>query len=342
MPSRPTIRDVAARAGVTDMTVSRVVNRSGPVSEAVRLRVEQAITELGYVPSRLARGLRSRRTHTIALVVSDITNPFFTTIARGVEDAASDRDHLVMLCNTDESEEEEIRYLEMLAGQNVDGVLLVPAKGAEKACELVERYRLPLVLLERRIPNNAHSLVHCDTRSGARRMMEHLLSLGHREFALLTTPIGVTTADDRVQGAMEALHGTDGRATVISEKLNRETAGKAVERWMAMDPRPTAIFALNNLLTIGTLKALRARGFRVPEDVSLAGFDDLPAPLLEQPFLTVVSQPAYEIGKSGVELLIAEITDPSSARRQVMLQPELVIRHSCQPPNESRLEPASV
>jgi LacI family transcriptional regulator len=335
MPSRPTIRDVAARAGVTDMTVSRVVNRSGPVSDKVRARVEQAIEELGYVPSRLARGLRSRRTHTIALVVSDIRNPFFTTIARGVEDAASDREYLVMLCNTDESEEEEIRYLEMLAGQNVDGVLLVPAKGAEKASTLAERYRLPLVVLERRIPENSHSLVHCDTRSGARRMMEYLLKLGHREFALLTTPIGVTTADDRVQGAIDALQGTDGHAAVISEKLNRETAGKFADRWMAMDPRPTAIFALNNLLTIATLKALRARGFRVPEDVSLAGFDDLPAPLLEQPFLTVVSQPAYEIGKSGVELLLAEIADPSCAHRQVMLQSELVIRNSCGPKGAS-------
>ncbi len=314
------------------MTVSRVVNRSGPVSEGVRRRVEQAIEELGYVPSRLARGLRSKRTLTIALVVSDITNPFFTTIARGVEDAASDQELLVMVCNTDESEEEETRYLGMLAGQNVDGVLLVPAKGAENACALAERRRLPLVLLERRIPGNAHSLVHCDVRSGARRMMEHLLKLGHREFALLTSPIGLTTADDRVEGALEALKGTGGRATVFSERLNRETSGKAVERWMALNPRPTAIFALNNLLTIGALKALRARGFRVPQDVSLAGFDDLPEPLLENPFLTVVSQPSYEIGKAGFELLLAEIANPGFAHREVMLQPELVIRDSCGSP----------
>jgi LacI family transcriptional regulator len=333
--SRPTIRDVAARAGVTDMTVSRVVNRSGPVSDAARQRVEQAIEELGYVPSRLARGLRSSRTLTIALVLSDITNPFFTTIARGVEDAASDRDLLVMVCNTDESEEEEIRYLEMLAGQNVDGALLVPARAAEKVCGLAERRRLPLVLLERRIPGNAHSLVHCDVRLGARQMMEYLLKLGHREIALVTTPIGVTTANDRVEGALSALNGTDGRATVISEHLSRETAGKVVERWMAMSPRPTAIFALNNLLTIGTLKALRSRGFRVPEDVSLAGFDDLPAPLLENPFLTVVSQPAYEIGKAGFELLFAEISNASYARREVTLQPSLVIRESCGPPSSS-------
>jgi len=332
MRARPTIRDVAARAGVADMTVSRVVNRSGPVSDAVRQRVEQAIEELCYVPSRLARGLRSRRTRTIALIVSDVTNPFFTTIARGVEDAASDRDHLVMLCNTDESEEEEVRYLEMLVGQNVDGVLLVPAKGAAKAAELARRAQLPLVLLERSVPGNEHSIVHCDTRSGSRHMIEYLLGLGHRDFALLASPIGVTASDDRVLGALEALNGSDGQATVFYETLNRETARRAVERWSAMSRRPTAIFALNNLLTIGTLKALAALGVRVPEEVSLVGFDDLPAPLVSHPFLTVVSQPAYEMGRRGVEVLLDEIAEPNCASNDVLLPTELVIRGSSAPP----------
>ena len=332
MNSRPTIRDVAARAGVTDMTVSRVMNRSGPVSDAVRARVEKAIDDLGYVPSRIARGLRSRRTRTLALIVSDIRNPFFTTIARGVEDAAFAHDHLVMLCNTDESEAEEIRYIEMLTGQNVDGILLVPAKGAEKARALAERRKLPLVMLERRIPGSEHSIVTCDTQTGARTMMEHLLSLGHREIAVLASPIGVTTSDDRVQGALQALESSEARATVIHELLNRETSARAVERCLAMDPRPTAIFALNNLLTFGLLRRLRASGVRVPEDISLAGFDDLPLPLLEHPFLTVVSQPAYEMGRMGVELLVEEITDPSIARKEIVLPPELVIRESTAPP----------
>jgi LacI family transcriptional regulator len=308
------------------------VNRSGPVSAAVRERVERAIEELGYVPSRIARGLRSRRTRTLALVVSDITNPFFTTVARGVEDAASDREHLVMLCNTDESEEEEIRYLEMLTGQNVDGVLLVPARGAERARALAKRRQLPLVLLERRVPGTEHSIVHCDTRSGARSMMEYLLGLGHREFAILASPIGVTTSDDRIEGALGALEGTDGHAEVMYERLNRETAAKGIQRCMEMVPRPTAIFALNNLLTIGALKALRALGIRVPEDISLAGFDDLPAPLLEKPFLTVVSQPAYEMGRAGVEVLVSEILDPTLACTEVVLPPQLLIRASCEPP----------
>jgi LacI family transcriptional regulator len=265
------------------------------------------------------------------LVVTDVTNPFFTTLARGVEDAASDHDHLVMLCNTDESEEEEARYLEMLAGQNVDGVLLVPAQGAEKARALSKRRRLPLVILERRIPGSEHSIVHCDTRSGARRMMEYLLGLGHREFAILASPIGITTSDDRVQGALEALDGTGGHAAVFYDQLTREAAPRAVDRVLGMHPRPTAIFALNNLLTIGAIRALRGLGVDVPEDISLAGFDDLPARLIMQPFLTVVSQPAYEMGRAGVELLLLEIQEPTFSRKEVVLPAELVIRGSTRP-----------
>jgi LacI family transcriptional regulator len=234
-----------------------------------------------------------------------------------------------MLCNTDESEEEELRYLEMLAGQNVDGVLLVPSKGAEKACALAERYRLPLVLLERRIPTITRSLVHCDTRKGAREMMRYLLTLGHREIALLATPIGAATVEERIEGAMEAIEGSDARCHVIRERLNKDTATKIVDEWARMDPRPTALFATNNLLTISTLKALRAKGFRVPDDVSLAGFDDLPAHLVEQPFLTVVSQPAYQIGKVGVELLLSEIADRSTERKEVTLEPQILVRGSC-------------
>jgi LacI family transcriptional regulator len=330
---RPTIREVAARAGVAGMTVSRVVNHSGPVSEAVRARVEQAIDELGYVPSRLARGLRSRRTHTIALIVSDVTNPFFTTIARGVEDAASDHEHLVMLCNTDESEEEEARYLEMLASQNVDGVLLVPAGGAERAKALAKSHPLPIVLLERAVPDCELSLVRCDTRAGARQMVEHLLGLGHRQFAILSSPIGLRAADERVQGALDAMRGTDATATVLEERLSRETAIRFIERCLALGPRPTAVFALNNLLTFGALRALRAKGIAVPDDITLVGFDDLPAPLLEQPFLTMVSQPAYEMGRTAVEQLFAEIADPAAAGREVLLQPQLVTRDSSSRPS---------
>lgn len=326
---RVTIKDVAARAGVTSMTVSRVVNVSGPVSDGVRARVQEAIDELGYVPSRLARGLRSNRTHTLALVVTDVTNPFFTTIARGVEDAASKRDNLLLLCNTDESEAEELRYLEMLAQQSVDGVLLVPARTGEAAAELARRRGLPIVFLDRRVPVRDANVVRGDSKTGAAEMADYLYAAGHRELAVLAGPEGVTTSDDRVAGFLSALTDKDVRVEVLHGRFSPESGRELVGAAMALRPRPSAIFALNNFLTIGALQGLMAAGLRVPEDVSLVGFDDLPPAMVAQPFLTVVSQPAYDMGRLAVDLLLHVLKDPATPSREVLLPTELIIRQSC-------------
>jgi len=322
-----TIKDVAAHVGVTDMTVSRVVNGSGAVSEALRERVTNAIEELGYVPNRLARGLRSSRTHTIALVVTDVTNPFFTTIARGVEDAASDRENLVLLCNTDESEKEELRYLEMLSQQSVDGVLLVPAKSGIAAREFAVKRGLPIVMLDRRVPMEDVSVVRCDSREGAAAMARYLVGLGHRELAVLAGPVGVPTSDDRVAGFVGALHDLGARANVLYGRFSTDSGRDGVERAMGTRPHPTALFALNNFVTIGALQKLNALGLRVPEDVALVGFDDLPPAMVGQPFLTVVSQPAYEMGRKAVEVLLDGL-DGSAPPQEILLPTELIVRRS--------------
>lgn len=323
-----TIKDVAARVGVTDMTVSRVVNGSGAVSEGVRQRVKEAIEELGYVPSRLARGLRSNRTHTIALMVTDVTNPFFTTVARGVEDAASDRDHLVLLCNTDESEDEELRYLEMLAQQSVDGVLLVPARSGTRSLEFAAKRGLPVVILDRRVPTHEYSVVRCDARTGAEEMARYLVSLGHRNFAVLAGPVGVTTSDDRVDGFLDALGELRDRVSVSHGPLSPESGRHRAIEAMAIEPRPTAIFGLNNFVTIGALQGLNSLGIRVPEDIALVGFDDLPPAMVGQPFLTVVSQPAYEMGHRAVELLLEQLSHPGNPPQEIVLPTELLVRRS--------------
>jgi LacI family transcriptional regulator len=326
MERRVTIKDVAARAGITDMTVSRVVNRSGPVSEAVRKRVLEAIDELGYVPSRIARGLRSSRTHTLALIVTDVTNPFFTTIARGVEDAASDRDQLLLLCNTDESEAEELRYLEMLSSQSVDGVLLVPARSGRASRELAARRGLPLVMLDRRVQMPDVSSVRCDSRAGAAEMGRYLLDLGHRRFAVLAGPVGVPTSDDRIEGFLGAV-GREG-VTVYNGRYSLESGREMAHLAMGAALAPTALFALNNFVTIGALQGLSEMGKRVPEDVALVGFDDLPAAMVVQPFLTVVAQPAYEMGRRAVDLLLGRLANPEEAPREVVLPTELIVRQS--------------
>ena len=200
-----TLIDVARLAGVSTMTVSRVINDSGYISPETRERVNRAIAELGYMPNVLARQLRSKRTKTLALVVTDIANPFFTTIARGVEDAARARGYAVMFCNTDESETEEIEYVRVLIQRRVDGVLLVPATDSSGSLELLREHALPVVVLDRQVRSGGVDEVITDSEAGAYLAIRHLIELGHRNIAVLTGPRTVSTAVDRVAGYRRAL-----------------------------------------------------------------------------------------------------------------------------------------
>lgn len=332
MQRRVTIKDVAAQAGVTDMTVSRVVNSSGPVSEKVRLRVEAAISDLGYIPNQLARGLRLKRTNTLALIVSDVTNPFFTTVARGVEDAASDAKNLVLLCNTDESEPEELRYVEMLAQQRVDGILLVPARTGQPAHELASRLGMPMLILDRHVKLRDISVVRCDSYGGAADMAKYLFDLGHRRFCIIAGPTGMTTSDDRIAGFVTALNGLDVQVEVLHGGYSPESGRELVEKAVALNPRPTALFASNNFLTIGALQGLYKMGIKVPDEITLTGFDDLPPSLVAAPFLTVVDQPAYQMGHRAVELLLKQLDSPDFTPTEIVLPTELILRSSSGPP----------
>jgi LacI family transcriptional regulator len=201
-----TIRDVARRAGVSTMTVSRVINRSGYTSQETRARVERAVVELGYVPNALARHLRSKRTRTVALVLSDLTNPFFTTIARGVEDVAASHDFAVMFCNTDESESEEMEYLRMLIQRQIDGVLLVPASSSGISLRLLRSHGVPVVIVDRRVTSPIVDEVRSDSEAGAYQLVRHLIDLGHRRIAMLSGSRGISTSADRVGGYQRALN----------------------------------------------------------------------------------------------------------------------------------------
>jgi len=328
---RTTIQDVAIRAQVAPITVSRVVNNSGYVGQAVRERVQAAIQELGYVPNSLARGLRSRRTNTIALVLTDITNPFFTTMARGVEDAASDAGLMMLVCNTDEREEKELSYLRMLLQKRADGVLLVPARSGAQSLRLLRDQGVLTVVLDRRVADADTDVVRCDSERGAYELGRLLVSLGHRRVAVMAGPTGVSTSDDRVAGCMRALTeaGAADSCRVYRGELVQYSGADMAKKALAASPPPTALFAANNFIAIGALGAMHELGVRVPEDVALVAFDDLPPSLVTFPFLTVAAQPAYEMGRTAVQLLIDRLNGTApKGRREIILPTEIIVRRS--------------
>ncbi len=322
-----TLSDVARLAGVSTMTVSRVINESGYTSLETRSRVNDAIAELGYVPNALARQLRSKKTKTLALILTDIRNPFFTTIASGVEDKARTSGYAVMFCNTYESESEETEYLRVLIERRVDGILLVPSCGAGTSVQRLQAHGMPTVILDRHVRDVEADEVRADSRAGAYAAVRHLTDLGHRRIAMLTGPQGISTSTDRIDGYREALGevcpvGDCGQILLgeFSEASGYAMTCQVLQR----QPRPTAIFAANNFIAFGAMRALREAGLGVPEDVSMVVFDDLPPGWVMDPFLTVVSQPAYEIGKQAAGLLLERLSGVApEGPRTIVLPSEL-------------------
>ena len=327
----PTIHDVAERAGVAPITVSRVINNSGYASKETRRRVEEAAADLGYVPNRMASGLRTKRSYSIALVLTDITNPFFTTVARGVEDAANEAGYTVTYCNTDEDREKEKRYLDLLIQQQVDGILLVPAQGTPDMVDYIQKHATPVVILDRRLSEAKSDVVRCDSEGGAYQLIRLLQELGHRRIALLGGPKDASTAEDRKAGYRRAMMeaGIDMTDLELYGTFTQGSGYEMAKEASARTPRPTALFAANNFIAIGGLKALRDCNITVPEDMALVGFDDLPEALVTFPFLTVAAQPAYEMARRGAELLLARMAGEEPENyKEIILPTELIVRRS--------------
>jgi LacI family transcriptional regulator len=327
------IRDVAKLAGVAPITVSRVVNGGVGVTEETRHRVQHAIDQLHYVPNTLARSLRSRQSHTIALIMSDITNPFWTTVARGVEDTAAENDYRTMLCNTDESQAKEANYLSVLVERRVDGVIVAPVTREKKNLALLRQQQVPCVLIDRRVDGFKVDTVYGDSRHGAQLLIDHLIAVGHRRIALINGPSTISSAQDRADGYRESLaaHGLPMNEGLIFQGDFKQDSGcRLAKSALACDPRPTAIFAANNFIALGVLQALQEMELRVPEDMALVCIDDLPYHSAIDPLLTVAAQPAYEMGKAAARLLVERLTTHRTGKvREVVLPPQLIIRRSC-------------
>jgi LacI family transcriptional regulator len=325
------IKDVARAAGVSPATVSRVLNGTGKVSPDRAERVRAVVARLVYQPFSPARALRRQATDVWAVIVADIENPFFTLIVRGIEDRAHERGFRVMLCNSDEDLQKEAAYIDVALAERMGGVVIAVASARQsRLAPLLER-GVPVVAIDRRPAGHDVACVLVDNKLGAPEATAHLIAAGAERIACITGPRRVSTANERLAGYEEALRAA-GRpvdpSLVIREDFRPRGGYDAVQRLCSSAQRPDALFVANNLMTVGALRALRDLGLRVPDDVRVVGFDDAPWAALVQPPLTVVSQPAYEIGRIAADLLCEAREDPARERREVLLVPELIVRES--------------
>ncbi len=329
-----TLRDVGKRAGVSAMTVSRVINGRSGVDEETQRRVEEAIEALDYVPNRIARGLVSQHTATIGLIVPDVVNPFFSPVVRGAETAARKAGYRLLLCNSEGDLRLEREYIEDLVSHRVDGLLLAPASDHSRHSVFpLLRRNFPVVLVDRSLPDLDCDLVVSDSASGARRLVEHLVAIGHREIAHVTDAEDTSTGRERLRGYREALAGADipyREELVVRTTVDQIGGYRATQQILMLDRLPTAIFTVNNMTVVGAMQALRERGLSVPDDMGLVCFDDVEHLAVLSPFLTVIDQPAETFGSLGAQLLLERISGKAGARsRRIVLQCDLVVRQSC-------------
>ncbi|WP_037605286.1 LacI family DNA-binding transcriptional regulator [Streptacidiphilus rugosus] len=332
---RPTLEEVAARAGVGRGTVSRVVNGAAGVSQQARTAVEQAIAELGYVPNRAARSLATSRADAIALVIPETetrlaSEPFFASIIRGVASELSDTE-LQLLLILVSTERERRRLAGFLDGRRVDGVLMVSVHADDPVVELLESTGLPTVLGGRRSELEPISYVNPDNLGGAWSAVKHLLGLGCRRIATITGPLDMEAAVVRLDGYRRALveAGLGEEASLVAHgDFTEESGERAMAELLEREPRLDAVFAASDLMAAGAMRALRRAGRRIPADVAVVGFDDSPVARHTEPPMTTVRQPSEEMGRAMARLLLEEIAAPTRSHRQVILSTELVVRES--------------
>jgi LacI family transcriptional regulator len=331
------IREVAALAGVSVGTVSNVLNRPDVVAEPTRSRVQAAIKTLGFIRNESARQLRAGRSRTIGLVVLDVANPFFTDVARGVEDEASESGLAVILCNSDDKQAKESRYLELLEEHRVQGILITPVSGADERLARLQRRGTPVVLVDSRSPSRGQCSVSVDDVLGGDLAVTHLLETGHQRIAFVGGPMSVRQVADRRDGALRALDRAIGIAddlhVIETSALNvsaGQQAGAALAE-LSAETRPTAVFCANDLLALGVLQEMTAHRIQVPESVALVGYDDIEFAAAAAVPLSSVRQPRHQLGRSAAQLLIDEtLAQEGHQHRQVVFEPELVIRQSSQ------------
>ena len=340
-----TVADVAKEAGVSVSTAARVLSGSGYASDDTRRLVLEAAKALGYVPNQIARSLRTRQTRLIGLLIGDVENSFYSAIARHVESVAKDAGYHVVLCNSDDDPAIERDYLTLLAGMQVDALIVTPTlKNRRDLTRLLEE-DIVIVQMDRKVDGLDADAIVVDNEAGAASAVTHLIEAGHSPIGILTGELSVPTARQRLTGYERAMaeHGIEVRPKLIrSGSFHREHAIEDATELLAAKPTPTAIFAANNFLAEGALVALGQRGLRVPRDVSLVAFDDVEWMSMVDPPLTTVRQPTKDMARGAAELVLRRLQEGTTGPSTTMVfHTELVPRGSVAPLRKGRVAKAA-
>jgi LacI family transcriptional regulator len=330
----PSLTDVAKKAGVSIATVSRVINESDKVTDQTRNKVKGIMEELGYFPNRVARRLRQKggRRHLLGLILPDIQNPFNAEMARGIEDVAYANQFAVLLCNSDEDLVKESFYIDVMRAESVDGVILPPIQESDAAVlKLIER-GMPVVVVDRALKSTNVDTVEIDNFLGAYEAVEHLLKLGHKRVAIISGPTNISTSLERRRGYRQA-H-VDANLAVdpdlmLTGNYKQDSGRSLTDQLLNLSSPPTALFVTNGLMAMGAIEIVHKRNLSIPNDLALIGFDDLPWAEALDPPLTVVRQPAYEVGKAAAEMLLNRLGNPDLPVARLRLRPKLILRKSC-------------
>lgn len=326
---KPTIYDVANEAGVSISTVSKVLNNTGSIAEKTRKRVRETMRELNYQPSVVASV--KKRIQTIGLLIPNIANPFMAEIARGIENHVKQYGFSLMICSTDNNLKNEIEYISILKQKYVDGVIIATGLKENKAIKELLKAEIPVALLSRDVSSLAVDTVLVDDFLGGYQATEHLISLGHEKIAIITEDINFPTIQARVEGYKKALEEAGleyDESLVFSNNISVDEGNQSTRELLTSTSPPTAIFASTEFLAIGAIQGARELAVKVPEELSIIGFDNTVLSTICDPPLTTIAQPIQEMSEKVVELLVAEIENPKETKQRVVLSPRLVVRKS--------------
>ena len=332
---RKRLKDVAGEAGVSTTVASRALGSYGYVSRESREKVLRAAKKIGYQPDQIAKGLRTRKTYTIGLVISDISNTWFTTVVRAIEDVAEQNGYNLILCNTDENQEKETRYLKVLQSKKVDGLIIACTGEKSPYLKKLIRAGLSVILIDRKLKGFHATQVIIDNEFGAYEAAKHLINLGHKRIGVINGHPRTTPGEERFKGYKRALAENNislDPTLVKYGDFRMEKAREGCQELLKVKNPPTAIFVANNVMVMGTYQVLKENNIKIPEEIAVVGFDDPEWASLMEPPLTTVRQPSHSIGTMACQALLQRIRKDERRRlsdEEIVLRPKLIIRKSC-------------